>query len=214
MASIRSLIRNLRGGPRSVGDLHEYWRDPPDEGNRAESYLGAGTEARSRFLVELAGSYVDRDARVLEVGCNVGRNLEALREAGFANLNAVEISARALELLRERHPELAAQATLHNRSVEDFARELRDGEYDLIYTMAVMEHIHPDSEWVFAELARATAGALITVEDERAVTWRHFPRDYREVFEARGLEQVEERTLTAAEDLDGFQARVFRPSPR
>lgn len=97
--------------------------------------------------------------------------------------------------------------------MEEFAKDQRDGEYDLIYTMAVLEHIHPDSEWVFGELARATSGTLITIEDERAVTWRHFPRNYREVFEAQGLRQVHEARLTATEDLDGFLARVFKPSP-
>ena len=210
---IRRKLRSLRGGERSVDDLHEYWRDPGDEGNRPESYLGEGTEQRSRYLVKLALGHSDPAASVLEVGCNVGRNLEALRQAGFSDLSAVEINAGALALLRERHPELAAQAKLANRPVEEFARERADGQYDLIYTMAVLEHIHPDSEWVFGELARATSSTLITVEDERAVTWRHFPRNYREVFEGHGMRQVHEQRLTAAEDLDGFYARIFvKPS--
>ncbi len=202
----------LRGGKWTADDLHEYWRDPQDDGNRPEAYRSEETQARSEFLVGLA-ERVPRDSPVLEVGCNVGRNLEALRRAGYTDLTGIEISAGALEQLREHHPELSREATLINSPVEEAAPGLEAGHYGLVYTMAVLEHIHPASEWAFAELVRATGGVLITIEDERAVTWRHFPRDYRQVFEGLGMAQVEEVALGDDVGLgEGFFARVFEPA--
>lgn len=84
MASIRNLIRSVRGGARSVDELHDYWRDPADEGNRPESYLGDGTEARSRFIVELASRHAGHDARVLEVGSTSVATSKPFAKPGFA----------------------------------------------------------------------------------------------------------------------------------
>lgn len=208
---MRRVVRRIRGGDWTAEELHDYWRDPSDEGNRAESYTAEETLARSRFLVSLVEGLVDHDGRLLEVGCNVGRNLNTLMDAGFRQVSGIEISARALELMRRHYPQVAEGATIHNRPVEEVAPELEDGEFDVVFTVAVLEHIHPSSEWVFAELARAARVGLVTMEDERGQTWRHFPRNYREVFEGVGLKQVDERPLGPAEGLEeGFVARVFR----
>jgi hypothetical protein len=52
--------------------------------------------------------------------------------------------------------------------------------------------VHTDSDWIFAEIARVADRYVITVEDELGLSWRHFPRNYREVFEPLGLTQIEE----------------------
>jgi SAM-dependent methyltransferase len=203
----------LRGGGHSADDLRHYWSDPPDADNDPAGYLSEEALPRSAFLVGLVREIAPPDARVLEVGCNVGRNLNALLEAGYENLTGVEINANALEILRERQPRLAELATLRNESIEDAVRSFRDGEFDVVFTVAVLEHIHRDSEWVFGELARAAGRGLITMEDERTVTWRHFARNYREEFEAVGLRQVKEIPLGPEQALDeGFVARVFAPA--
>jgi SAM-dependent methyltransferase len=204
--------RVLRGGGHSADDLRHYWSDPPDADNAPETYLSEQALPRSAFLVGLVQEIAPPDARILEVGCNVGRNLNALRQAGYGDLTGIEINSAALDILRERQPELAAVATLRNESVEDAARTFRDGEFDVIYTVAVLEHIHTSSEWVFAEMARAARRGVITMEDERTTTWKHFPRNYRDAFEAVGLKQVKEVPLGPEQALDeGFVARVFAP---
>jgi len=204
--------RVLRGGAHTAGDLRHYWSDPPDADNDPEGYLSEDALPRSRFLVDLVQEVAPPQASILEVGCNVGRNLNALLEAGYRDLTGIEINARALDILSERQPELARHATLRNESIEDAARGFRDREFDVVYTVAVLEHIHTDSDWVLGEMARATGRALITMEDERSKTWRHFPRNYRDVFEGVGLRQVKEVPLGPAQALsDGFVARVFTP---
>jgi SAM-dependent methyltransferase len=211
MTRLAELSRRLMGRPRKAAELRDYWRDPPDAGNRPEAYLGAGTELRSAFLVDMLQAHAAPEARLLEIGCNVGRNLNALREAGFTRLAGIEINPQAVEAMRTRFPALAATAEIHLAPVEEIVSEIGTRAFDWIYTMAVLEHIHADSEWVFAELARIAGSGIVTVEDEQAKTWRHFPRNYQHVFEGAGLRQLSEVACGPEQGFEpgGFVARVF-----
>ena len=190
-------------------ELHTYWKNPWDGANRPEIYLDG--VARSEFLGQLVGKNVGPDAKILEIGCNIGRNLNYLFEAGFKNLHAIEISETAVQLLRETYPEMANCIEICNVPVEDVIKHLGENEYDLVFTMAVLEHIHTDSEWIFVEMVRICKERLITIEDERSVSWRHFPRNYKRVFEELGMQQMEEVNCSEVEGLGSvFVARVFR----
>jgi len=213
----RILSKFRRLGPkvpqRSKDELHAYWRTANDAANAPELYLGAkeSQKKRSSFLVELASSQVGHDASILELGCNVGRNLHYLHQAGFTNLHAIEINADALQLLRKSFPDSAATAKIHCGTIEDNIRSFGDGQIDLIFTMAVLEHIHNDSDFVFKDMVRV-GKKIMTVEDERSHSERHFPRNYRTIFESLGMVQASEIPLT--QDKHGlstsFVARVFR----
>jgi SAM-dependent methyltransferase len=190
--------------------MHEFWRNP-NASNRPERYLEP--IERSRLLLAVVEPDLRPDWTILEIGCNVGRNLEFFRAAGAQQLTGIEINGEALALLRESYPELGSMATLINAPIEDVIGSMAARSFDLVYTMAVLEHIHPDSEWVFGEMARITRSLLVTVEDEHGVSVRHTPRNYRQVFEGLGMRQILERRLSGAESLSaGFVARVFKPA--
>lgn len=202
---------------RSREETHDYWRNPDDGANAPEDYAategpGAGEmrEKRSLFLVDLVKRHAEPDAKILEVGCNVGRNLDFLFRAGYKNLESIEISEKALEVMRSTYPEMAAQVRVYNQPVEDVIRDLADDSYGLVFTMAVLEHVHSDSEWVFAEMVRIAKDRLVIIEDEQCESWRHFPRRYDEIFESLGVRQIEKTDMTPDLGLKkGFVARVF-----
>lgn len=203
--------RPLPGPPalRSREELHAFWRDP-DEVNRPERY--AAPVARSRFLLNLVEWYCTPNDRILEIGPNVGRNLEHLRRAGYQRLEGVEISESAVAALRATYPDLATVATIHNAPVEDVIRDFPDTSFEAVFTMAVLEHIHPDSEWIFAEMVRICRRVLITIEDEAGRSSHHVPRNYRSVFEGLGLRQIAEIDPLGLDGLPRqFRARVFVP---
>lgn len=194
--------------PRARHELHDYWRQPDDVGNAPQNYLNG--EDRSRFLLGVLEHHTDPSASVLEIGCNVGRNLNQLCLAGYSNLTGIEISEQAVALLKTSYPKMAREAVLHVAPVENIIAEFDDNEFDVVFTMAVLEHIHTDSEWAFAEMARIT-GTLLTIEDEKGESWRHFPRNYRTVFERLGMRQVDELSCRHLAGLHGdFRARVFK----
>jgi SAM-dependent methyltransferase len=192
----------------SSAQLHDFWRSP-DAANRPTGYLEGAD--RSRFLTDIVNRHVPHQAPILEIGCNVGRNLHYLAGAGFTNLSGIEINEEAVRLLRATFPELEQTLRLWNEPVENAITKFHDRQFGLVYTMAVLEHIHPDSEWIFAEMARITGDVLMTIEDEHGVSWRHFPRDYGAIFQALGLQQVEVRGCDDIEGLGAdFRARVFK----
>jgi SAM-dependent methyltransferase len=201
--------RALRHKPLDRETLWGYWSDPPDAGNRPDAYLAEGAE-RSRYLVELLGRHAPglSGRSVLELGCNAGRNLKALYDAGWTDLTAIELSDAALATLRGAFPALAGDATLLHGTLEDQLPELSDGAFDVVLSMAVLEHVHYDSDWVLEHVVRVCRGRLVTIENERDISDRTFPRDYRKVFEALGATQIEE--LARPPGLgEGFVARVF-----
>lgn len=203
----RSQATSRPSGILPKDDLHAFWR-APDAPNRPQEYLGHA--GRSRFLVEFIRPHVGSEPTILEIGCNVGRNLAHLYDAGYHRLTGIEINGDALRLLAETYPEMAQASTLINAPVEDAIREIPDASIDLVYTMAVLEHIHPDSEWIFDDIVRISRGAVVTVEDEHGTSIRHTPRDYREIFESRGLRQVAHESIDAEGGFGtAFEARVF-----
>jgi hypothetical protein len=118
----------------------------------------------------------------------------------------VEINEDAVSLMKERFSEM--QPVVYRGSIEDRIKELQ--EYDLVFTVAVLEHIHRDSEWVFPEIAKR-ARMLITIEgEEKNASELHFARNYKDIFEASDLRQVYEQRLSQKEGLNtNFYARVF-----
>jgi len=138
----------------------------------------------------------------------VGRNLHYLFASGFHHLTGIEISEDAVKAGGRIYPDMQECVKIINAPAEDALPRLLDNSYDVVFTMAVLQHIHPDSEAVFAEIARAARRHLVTVENEVSTTWRHFPRNYQGVFCRLGLAQVHE-----AERLPGlpasYVARVF-----
>ena len=90
-------------------------------------------ELNARFLAS-----VPADARILEVGCNLGNQLLLLQEAGYRNLYGIEIQEYALNKARYRLPNVQlVEATA-------FDIPFPDGYFDLVFTSGVLIHIAPD----------------------------------------------------------------------
>jgi len=205
------LYKKISYKPRSRSELYQYWREPWEYGkaNLPENYLKP--KERSIFLLKIMKPYVNIDEKILEIGCNVGRNLNFLFNTGFKNLEGIEISKKAVKLLNEFYPEMAQYAKIYNVPVEEIIKNFKDCEFDIVFTMAVLEHIHKDSEWIFPEIVRITGKYLITIEDERELSWRHFPRNYKKAFESLGMKQIQEFNCREIDGLrSNFFARIFR----
>ena len=201
----------------SQAEAHAYWRRPDDGDNDPRAYLDfEGDERkpamrcqRSEALVSLVRQYLPLDATILEIGCNAGRNLKYLLNSGYRRLNAIEISAAAIDTMREMEPEVFAATRIDVGPIEEAVRELEPA--DAIVTMATLVHLPFESEWVFAEIARKVRHRMFIVEFEGEHPHpRMFPRRYRPIFEAAGLEQV-----AAIHPFPGminaYVGRIFKP---
>lgn len=194
---------------KSRNELHEFWKQPYDGDNSPRDYIEG--EEKSQFLVKLVKNHtLTVDPRILEIGCNIGRNLNYLFLSGFKKLEGIEISENAVALMREVYPEMAKVARIHNSSVEGAIANFDDNAFDIVFTMACLQHIHQDSKFIFGEMVRITNKYLITIEDEKGISWRHFPRNYKKVFEPLGMKQLYQSNCREIEALgSNFLARVF-----
>jgi len=163
-------------------------------------YAHYGPDATSERVRALLTEGVGREASVLEVGCSSGRHLAALHEAGFTDLTGVDVNADALDVLAETYEELAETGEFHAASLESYLPDLEDDAFDAVFSVETLQHIHPDAEWVFEELARVTGDMLVTVENESgpAGTVNEvteslplYYRDWERVFTDLGLRAVE-----------------------
>jgi SAM-dependent methyltransferase len=188
---------------KSKDEVQKYWRDSHVIANSGHFHRGGLGE----YLVSLARQYVKPDASIVELGCNAGRNLYQLWTAGYHDLSGVEINPAALELMKQTFPDMKLRT--YKGSIEDRVRDLE--EHDLVFTVATLEHIHSDSEWVFAEITLKAKKYLITIEGEEKVESElHFPRNYKNIFEGLGMQQVYEKQLSGEQGLSTkLYARVF-----
>ena len=67
----------------------------------------------------------DKNLNILELGCNVGRNLNFLLNDNFKNLNGIEINTHAVELCKKVYPALFDLNTsnIYNGRLYDFLPE-------------------------------------------------------------------------------------------
>lgn len=190
-------------------EVQAYWRHPSDGRNLPQEYA-QGNE-RSGFLVNLMKGYATPQSAILEIGCNVGRNLHYLFVNDFKQLTGIEISEEAVRLGRATYPEMIEEVKVVNAPAEEALAAFGGNAFDIVFTMAVLQNIHPESQFVFSEMARITEDFLITIEDEHGVSWRRFPRNYKRVFEVLGFKQVYESKCDEVVGLGrNFVARVFR----
>jgi len=148
--------------------VRETWANRAGEYSPAY-YAHHGPNETSRIICEILSGALPRDASVLELGCGSGRHLAQLADNGFEDLSGVDINPEAFDTMREAYPALAAEGTFHCGPIEEVIEEFDDGQFDAVYSVETLQHLHPDVEWVFEEVARITDSILVTAEIEQPV---------------------------------------------
>ncbi|ELZ90395.1 hypothetical protein C440_16991 [Haloferax mucosum ATCC BAA-1512] len=148
-----------------ANDVRRKWEDRSGEFS-PEYYAYYGPNEVSESVRRHFERLLDPTDAIVELGCGPGRHLSHLHAHGFENLAGVDINADSFEVMADAYPDLAAAGTFYADAIEDVVTEFDDGEYDASFSIETLQHIHPDDEWVFEELARCTSDLLITVENE------------------------------------------------
>ncbi|WP_459876656.1 class I SAM-dependent methyltransferase [Halorubrum gandharaense] len=146
-------------------DVRAAWADRSGEYSPAY-YAHRGPDATSDAIRRRCERVVGTDARVLELGCSSGRHLAHLHNGGFRRLEGVEVNPDAVDVMGEVYPALAETAIIHETTMEAALPEFADDAFDAVYSVETLQHVHPDTAWVFDEVARVTDDLLITAEIE------------------------------------------------
>jgi len=175
---------------RNVDSLEEM------EAMVERNYGKTRTELNKQFLKEL-----DRSAKILEVGSNVGNQLLCLQRMGFSKLYGIELQSYAVELSKAR--------TRCINIIEGSAFDIpfKDGSFDLVFTSGVLIHIAPsDLLLAVREIHRCTKEYIwgleyyshkpteVTYRGHKNMLWK---RDFAEYY----LDQFEDLELAREEHL-------------
>jgi SAM-dependent methyltransferase len=217
LALNRALIERGMRAPWmwSAERCQQYWAtlEPDLERSTPNSYAAKPTE-----IVDFMHGFWRPDVaptdKVMEIGCNAGANLARLRQLEYSRLSGVEIDTESIAELRRAFPELA-ETVIHQGSIEDVLPNVKDDAVDVVFAMAVLQHIHPSSNRVFAELVRVARRHICVMELEQVSTYNHFCRDYSRAFGALGCRQLRAAEISrssspqVAEVYHGYTARLF-----
>ena len=154
------------------------------------------TELNFLFL-----SNLDRKIKILEVGSNVGSQLQGLQKFGFESLYGIELQPYAVEVSKK----YTKNINLIQGSAFDIP--FKDSYFDLVFTSGVLIHINPDDiDMVMNEIYRCTSKYIwgfeyyadeyleITYRGQRNLLWKaDFAKLYLDKFQ--NLELVKEKRI-------------------
>lgn len=182
---LKKLVSNL-----SLNQVHEYWKTTDDRYNSPETYLNSSTDVPEIIFDLIKRTGCDKNSTVLDLGCNVGRNMNYLFVRGYEHLSGIDISKRAIDLMQKSFPIMAKSSSVYNDSFENILPNTKNLKFDIVFTSAVLMHIHKDSEYLLDYIPKLVNKFLITFEDEVGVARKNFPRNYKSVFEKLGMKQI------------------------
>ena len=178
--------------------------------------------SRSQTIINLLSPLVTKEASILEIGCNNGRNLNQLWQSGYKNVRGMEISEHIVERLRIEYPCLASipvDVGPAEVSIQKYGRK----SVDVIFTMSVLEHLHPDRRFLFEEIARVARKYVLAIEPRHGKrSHMQYPWDIKNEFKAVGLACIDTKPWSAlwageltpenewAEDMHTYDAFLFK----
>ena len=177
----------------------EFWLDPIN--SRASDALKPN--CRPEFYLDLVNvttlivstleRYAKKTDSILEIGCGTGRNLVALKKAGFENVSGIEISPKTVAVGQATFPEYA-NIPVTIAPVEDVIESIEP--VDVIYTQGCLMHLPFELDWVLERISQKARKVILTNEGEltRGGSIHAWLRDYRVAFESLGWIQVEMET--------------------
>ena len=135
-------------------DQIDYWLNPTSE-NLPHTYFEC--KGRSRMLVHTVKNKIalESDRTIIELGCNVGRNLRYLETAGYIHLTGIDVNPKALDMV-------TSNSCLMLGPIEKVLPTILS-PYGLVFTMAVLQHIPPENDKIFEHVARPVSYTHLTL---------------------------------------------------
>lgn len=96
---------------------------------------------RAQVTCQLVNRYIDKDSRIVDVGCNIGRVANHLRIEGYLNIYGFDVMVEAAKLRDSVFPDLSRENFI-TADFWDWAEH--ESKFDVaVVVSAVLELIHP-----------------------------------------------------------------------
>jgi len=120
---------------------------PPEELDQV--YIDRYGLSRTFLNKEFIENKINKNKKILEIGCNIGNQLAIIQKMGYKNLWGIELQDYAVELAKERMKD----ANIIKSSA--FNIPFKDSYFDLVFTSGLLIHISPkDINYVLDEIFR------------------------------------------------------------
>lgn len=157
----------------------EHWEQHPT----ASAFEGIDPASQAQ-MDEIVSLVPERDAAILDMGCNVGRHLDYLYRQGYRNLRGVDWSSKAIRDMAVRYPEMHASSKLTSASFQEFLTSQPE-PVDLVYTRgATFELVHPGFPLVRHVCRVAKRYAVLVISE----AGHAYPRYWEYEFAREGFE--------------------------
>lgn len=189
----------------SIKKTHNIWTGLPKE--KILHYQDS--IEKSQYLVKLmAKTKFVKKQSIFEIGTNIGRNLNYLHQRNCINLFGIEINPNAVEMMKKTYSTL--KADIITGSLEDELYKISSNRFAMTFSLAVLMHINPKSNFIFKEIARITSKYLIIIErEEQYYPPSIFPRNYYMIFTNLGFKQIFSELVPIKSLPNNYTARVF-----
>lgn len=148
----------------------------------------------------------DRQSRILECGCGYGRNMKALRDAGYSRVTGLDISGEQVRYAKEK----LGIEDVHEADAGLFLRDTKD-TYDAVLILDVFEHLEVATavEWLELIRSRLNPGGKIIIQVPNAMC----PMNVYRYLDVTHFRSYTDRSMAQTLRLAGFSTMAFSAIP-
>lgn len=132
--------------------------------------------------------FLDKNANILEIGCNAGRNLDYLYSKGYRRLTGIEIGIEPEEVMKKTFPDAYNVTTYIVGNAYEEILKLPSSCYDLVFCHSVLVNIAPRWNAIFKEMARVSKSYILIMESEGS--YNSYPRNFEKMFRKANYRQI------------------------
>ncbi len=184
-------------------ESHRYWNVSQEKDKHGyEKYLDMDDSAK--ILIDEISKRTNKEDKVLDLCCNVGRHLNALNKIGYSNLYGVDINNLAIQKMKTIYKNLNS-ANISYKSAESYLINTEDNFFDLIYTHGATVELIPPTFPIIDEVCRVTKNYAIFLIQENG---HAYPRFWRYEFKKNKMD------LIYYKDCSGLSLLVYKKNNR
>jgi SAM-dependent methyltransferase len=128
------------------------------------------------LIKEIYNTVKNKNAHILDIGCNCGRHLRFLRRLGYTNLFGVDIMTSAVEWFYNLDFKQRENIEISNDFFQSFLTNSPSKKYDLVFTVgSTIEEVHPGFD-IIKECCRVSNKYVFLLIHENS---HAYPRFYR-----------------------------------
>jgi len=150
-----------------------YWKNSENLGHGYNNFIKM--DELTLLLKKEIGIYAEKNDKILDICCSVGRILNSLCEDKFFNLYGFDINKIAIDQSKKIFPKLK-KAVLTCSSAEEYLSSRASNEFDITFSMSASLELIPSHYPLLREISRVTKKYCICLIDENGHAYPRFWR--------------------------------------